>query len=142
MAVRNLTSFSAKVSMLGRTLPARKIRPRIQEVLSRIAVGIIEKTPKDTGRAKGNWQYSYDGPVTSEVGTPGTKGVKDSWRGPDSQAAALLFVLGIASPYVRVFFANPVPYAEFLEKGTSTQAPNGMLKVTVEEVRSWLVSFR
>ena len=41
-------------------------------------------------------------------------------------------------PYKVVFISNNVDYIEFLEEGSSKQAPNGMVAVTVEELRVWM----
>jgi len=79
------------------------------------------KTPVDTGRARGNWQLTIDDPAVLE---------KYSDR-PIEEGMATLKTLGI---FQVVFITNNVPYIVYLEKGSSSQAPNGMVEITLQEL--------
>ncbi len=87
----------------------------------------ILKTPVDTGRARGNWMM--------EVGKP-AEGTAES---TDSSGAGT--VTAIASRIrairfgVRSFIVNNLPYIRKLEYGHSKQAPAGMVRTTVAELK-------
>lgn len=72
---------------------------------------IVTRTPVDTGRLRGNWQAGINSPADS---------------GGDSAIGAL--TLGDT-----VFITNNLPYAQVIESGSSKQAPNGMVAVTITE---------
>lgn len=86
---------------------------------------IILKTPVDRGRLRGNWQPQIGSPINEPIE------VFDKNGGPT--VAKVNDVVSKAR-YTDVFFlSNNLPYAEQIENGSSRQAPQGMLKVTVAE---------
>ena len=110
---------------------------------------VIQKTPVDTGHARSNWQVTIGAPATSELG--GTS--------PPNIAAAVASLASLGAFQV-VYIANSVPYILILEEGQfvppdpgpssdpragrsgrvlvsggfSTQAPQGIVAVTVAEL--------
>lgn len=103
-----------KVNEFGRALGL--------EVLSRL----IRKTPVDTGHARGNWFAQPKRASTDEVDgrTAGTA---------LTEGAAEIDVWDITR--AEMHLTNNVPYIERLEDGWSGQAPNGMAKTTIVEVK-------
>lgn len=90
---------------------------------------LVERTPVDTGRARGNWQVTLgdhlpDGPV-DRLDPDGSGAI-----GQGSQAIA---VVRRGEP---IWISNHLAYIEELEHGTSEQAPEGMLAVTMTELES------
>lgn len=83
---------------------------------------MIARTPVDTGRARANWNTTTGSPDQS---------VSDS-TSPKS-GAGVIAAADFAGGDV-VFIANGVPYMEFLEDGSSKQAPNGMIALTMAEM--------
>lgn len=86
---------------------------------------VIKRTPVDTGRARGNWQ--------TDVGRmPDGVTERDDKSGAAASKETIIntadFKLG--QP---IFLINNLPYIRRLEDGSSTQAPAGMVKVTVNE---------
>lgn len=81
---------------------------------------IISLTPLDTGRLRGNWQTTLNKPAKSEV-VDGN---------PTSEALSVTKQANIKDA---VFMANNLPYAGVIEEGSSTQAPQGMVKITVDK---------
>lgn len=82
---------------------------------------LIKATPVDTGRAKANWQISFD---TPETGT--TEDIDKTRKGGIStkslsRGAAVLD--GNKQKYPTVWISNNLPYILVLNEGTSTQAP-------------------
>lgn len=110
------------------------IRGLTLEVLSRI----VQRTPVDTGRAAGNWNVSQDEPDFS---------VEDA---PSRQVPGEADVHAVRAGG-ETYIVNGVPYIEALEYGLypnppaagtgktaggfSTQAPQGMVRVTVAEIQ-------
>lgn len=79
---------------------------------------IIQRSPVDTGRFRGNNIVSIGSPVyvnTNEVDPSGGETIR---RGGA--------VLSGLKPYTQVFIQNSLPYAERLENGHSSQAPAGI----------------
>jgi hypothetical protein len=87
---------------------------------------LVDRTPVDTGRARGGWQV--------EVGTkPDTPTGQIDPAGEATKARGGIAIARSEAGDV-VFITNVVEYIEYLEHGHSQQAPNGMLEVTVNEL--------
>jgi len=89
---------------------------------------IVKRTPVDTGRLRANWQ--------SEINSPPTGTAKDTDKGggktiKDAKNKTFKAKLGDS-----IFLVNNLPYAKVIEDGSSTQAPAGMVKVTVAEFQA------
>lgn len=85
---------------------------------------IVEKTPVDTGRARGNWNISIgadDTEVKENQTTPQYQNEKDfpKVKGDES-----------------IFISNNLPYIKKLEFGSSKQAPQGMVGVTMAGIKN------
>ena len=107
---------------------------------------IVMKTPVDTGRARANWAASVGKYVTYQI-----EGSDRDGTATLSQAAD-----GVMSWNCQgsMFLSNNVPYIGVLEYGSfpdpsggsktmggfSTQAPQGMVRITVEEMIQWVAS--
>lgn len=85
---------------------------------------VIESTPVDTGRLRGNWQATINTPATAAID-------RDDASGSLALAQA---VANLGSLVDVVWFTNNLPYAESIEYGHSRQAPEGMLR---RHVASW-----
>ena len=87
---------------------------------------LLQKTPVDTGHARGNWFVGDGEPVRAQVegrtaGTAATEG----------QGVIGGFDIRVNDLHL----TNTVPYIERLEDGWSGQAPQGMAKQTVAELK-------
>lgn len=82
---------------------------------------IILKTPIDQGRARGNWQASIGKPKIGEIDRLGA-------NASIGEVASVSQTVKIGQVF---FLSNNLPYIKRLEEGSSTQAPSGMLAVTV-----------
>lgn len=105
----------------------RAVRALALETLSRL----VQKTPVDTGRARGNWNVALDA-VDGSVseGNNDRGGGATIARGGAQMAGADVWG-GQA-----IVIANGVDYVVQLEHGSSRQAPSGMVAVTVGEMRA------
>lgn len=77
------------------------------------------------GRARGNWQVTFEAPATSAIDKIDPSGARTIAIGAD--------VLGDAKAGKTIFLVNNLPYSERLETGWSKQAPAGIVNVTVAE---------
>ena len=86
---------------------------------------VVERTPVDTGRAKGNWQPSVNAQLEGalEEVDPGGATVMSKI---ESEIAG-------TQPGDMIFLVNNLPYIIRLEEGDSTQAPQGMVAITLLE---------
>jgi len=93
---------------------------------------IVRRTPVDTGNARGNWQLS----LTSIPGNviPNTTSVS---RSPVAEAAPVLQRGGrFADLFSQIFIVNNAEYISFLEDGSSQQAPQGMVALSISELEN------
>lgn len=120
----DLTRFCQKADLDLKTV----IRKITLEAFKRI----ISRTPVDTGMARGNWIVSAGAPVTFQV-TAGDK------SGSATLTAATNGTLSW-SCQGSLFMVNNLPYIGTLEYGSSTQAPGGMVRLTLAEMQAWAAS--
>lgn len=102
---------------------APEMTAKVQRALALEALrGVVLMTPVDTGRARGNWQVTHDTPASGELDVEDKGG-----RATIAKGAAEVARI---RPYEFTWLANNLPYIESLEKGSSKQAPLGMVGVT------------
>jgi len=82
---------------------------------------IIKRSPVDTGRFRGNWQFTFAAPAMGQV---------SSTTAPNGEL--MQAVKNWQSGY-EFYMTNNLPYGERLEYGWSKQAPQGMVRVTLVE---------
>lgn len=86
---------------------------------------VIHRTPVDTGRARGNWACAIDGYSASATGKLD--------KGGTTTIGNVSKVVGSARAGQVIYLTNTMPYIMPLENGSSKQAPNGMVTVTLTE---------
>jgi len=87
-----------------------------------VFTSIIERTPVDTGRARGNWQTS------TNARPRGTLPIRSANKAvAEANLSALTYTLADT-----IYFANNLPYIQRLEDGWSQQAPAGMVQVSLD----------
>ena len=117
----------------------RKMDLAVRKIALEMFRKIILKSPVDTGRFRGNWQLAI-GSVPE-----GTLELDDK-TGTATIAKGAATVMGINAGDT-LYFANNLPYARRLEEGGymagpkvvnghSSQAPNGMVALTIQEFQS------
>lgn len=138
----DLDQFNKELDEFMEDIPKQVVQLQKKVVLEALR-RIVLRTPVDTGRARGNWQVTI---------AKAASGIVDNYEKVDSPekrdqppgldvAGDEVIKKGLAAisnlpPYQVVYIANNLEYIEFLEEGSSEQAPpGGMVKVTVEELR-------
>lgn len=108
-------------------------REEVPKALRRFALDalnrIIKRTPVDTGRARGGWlPFAEDQGLPVDIGsTIGGEGVAIG-RGEGSWKE------GREGDVIYIEIINRVPYIIFLEYGSSKQAANGMVRITMMQM--------
>ena len=95
----------------------KKMTKVVRAVVLQMGNSVILRSPVDTGRFRGNWYSSLNEPINS-VDTDG--------EGLNTTVAKI----DVGDIF---YFINNLPYAEKLEFGSSDQAPQGMVRLTIEE---------
>jgi Tfp pilus assembly protein FimT len=128
---RSLQKFQREISEY-----ARKVPDKITELQKKLVLEalrrIVLSTPVDTGRARGNWQVTLGTPAEGKLETTDQNGSDTIQKG--------VAVLDGLPPFQCVWISNNLEYIEFLEDGSSQQAPHGMVRLTVTQLRMALRS--
>lgn len=121
--------------MSGWSIPIERIAERAGLQLDTVArkvtfdlfSSVVEKSPVDTGRFKGNWNVSRTTPNFS------VSDAANAARGESEARKALSLAAGSV-----VYLSNGLPYARRLEYGWSGQAPAGMVRLSVREFDAYV----
>jgi hypothetical protein len=128
-------SFSADISrFIGKT--EKIVERSIRRICMDLFVKVVEKSPVDKGRFRGNWFLTINTP-SNQGGTGFID--KGKFRDPPDTAnysradsASKGYKIGDAA----IYLTNNLPYAYRLETGYSKQAPSGMARLSVMEIAS------
>lgn len=116
---------------------ADKARGNAEQVVRKVGfemfARVVQRTPVDTGRARGNWQVTLVTPASAVVDRS-DGGKKGSRPSGSLESSALAATEGYSIKVAQtIWITNGLPYAPRLEYGWSSQAPAGMVRVTVAE---------
>jgi len=107
------------------------------EVAAKLALDIdrrlVNRTPRDTGRAARNWVASIRQPITSTLPAPANQGEAGQ---AIAEAAG---VLKQVKPGDVIFIQNNLEYIQALNNGHSPQAPPGFVEA---EIQAALASYQ
>lgn len=92
---------------------------------------VVNMTPVDTGRARGNWFVTLVAPRTDYDWN-----AKDPTGGGTISAGAQ--TINALQDYGAIYLTNNLPYIVPLEKGHSKQAPAGMVRLSFDRVAAGL----
>lgn len=127
-----MSSFAADLTKF-----VKKANGNIDKVVQKVgfdlARGVIKRTPVDTGRARANWQvgetmpaFAIDAKDNTQTGSRAIKSAKDVIK--HIKAGGVFYI------------ANNVEYIRELEYGSSKQAPQGMMRITVKMYHQYLAN--
>jgi len=126
---RALQQFSKKVELSAATLTKR--------VATDLFRRIIEKTPVDTGRARASWNISIGAPNADVQPEGQHQSNADALAAKANEALAGYGVDG-QKHLQPIYITNNLPYIGELEHGSSQQAPQGMVALSLKEVTNTL----
>lgn len=93
--------------------------------------GVVNKSPVDTGRFKGNWSLSI-----GTIDTATTELTDPSGAATINKGATAVSAYAAMQGFPVIHLQNSLPYADELEDGRSGQAPQGVLGLTVLELQA------
>ncbi len=116
---------------------AKKIKGDIGKFHQRVCIEaftrIVRRTAVDTGRARGGWQIEFNKQADGQVD-------EGLWN---TTVRRGLIKLENIPPFSVVHFTNNVEYIFYLEYSRrSPQSPDGMVEITLQELRIWLRSVK
>ena len=125
--------FRADIERLCQELDA-SIPKLIKLIALDIANMVVEGNPVDTGYSRSQWRIGINAPDTTVSGTRprNAKGQYTTITAPQLDITRLSQL----SPNDHVFVTNSVDYVQFLEEGTSQQAPNGFIRLSVAQAEA------
>ena len=94
----------------------------LREIVIELGGSLIRMSPVDTGRFRGNWQFSIAAPAGGTLDATDPTGAETTAR---IVGESIEFRAGTTA-----FIVNNLPYAIPLEYGHSDQAPDGMVRIT------------
>ncbi|ASN67303.1 hypothetical protein 10AX3_4 [uncultured Caudovirales phage] len=94
-----------------------------REVVIEIGTSVIRLSPVDTGRFKGNWQFT--------VGAPSNQSIDTVDKGGHETIANLVAQVSSLEAGQVAYIVNNLVYGVPLEYGHSDQAPAGMVQITL-----------
>lgn len=113
----------------------------VRKVCSDIEAGVVKRTPVDTGRLRANWIASVGNAYEGQVQGTGNPNNEQAIR----NAPGNVWYLTNNLPYAAVaefgLYGKPPGSANGpkTRNGYSTQAPNGMVRITIAAVKSSLM---
>jgi hypothetical protein len=125
------TIYNANLAAAGEVTKSGRVRGGQKLVKLKSAAGLKRSFPNVQGkgyvggRFRANWNVS--------IGAPSTRTTErvDATGGVSITAGAAVIARVVAGP--TIFLTNALPYALALEYGHSTQAPQGMVRLTAVE---------
>lgn len=106
------------------------IEQAVRQTTILLAQGVVLKTPVDTGRARGNWQFGSAAIPTGIIDAVDVSG--------QTVLSKMIGQIGESSVGGITYIANNLPYIERLEDGYSDQAPVGMVRLTITEFKDYV----
>ncbi|WP_259699468.1 HK97 gp10 family phage protein [Pseudomonas fluorescens] len=94
-----------------------------REVVIEIGSSVIRLSPVDTGRFKGNWQFT--------IGSPSNQSLDTADKAGHETIAALVAQVSSLEAGKIAYIVNNLVYGVPLEYGHSAQAPAGMVQITL-----------
>ncbi len=85
---------------------------------------LVQSTPRDTGRAKGDWQVGFD---TAPTGNTDTL----DYSGGLTIAKNTMEIASMNGNYGDIYIVNNLPYIVPLDEGSSEQATNGFVNSSI-----------
>lgn len=124
-----MSTFSVQLDQFVKKTGADADKVVRQSCLS-LLNSVVRRSPVHTGRFRGNWQTTVAMPATGVVAADDKSGGATVDKG--------LRVIGGVKAGQTVWIMNNLPYARRLEDGYSDQAPNGMVRLTVNDFRKYV----
>lgn len=133
MSSTNIKEFTLSIAKAGERLTGELLQDRVTAVAMEATRGVVETTPVDTGRLKGNWQPSVAEPAEGEVER--TDATAEGSAASSPAIPEMLTAMAGWKAGQTIWLHNGVPYATYQENGTERMAGRFMVARTVERLR-------
>ena len=127
----NVDQFNREVAKFTKDFMPRQMVLFHKSIVLDALARLVQKTPVDTGRARGNWQVTINELPTGELKVTGTPPEEGS---PASSRELVPAELIDLQPESVVYVTNNVHYISYLNDGTSRQAPKHFIEETIDEL--------
>lgn len=131
-----MSNFSLDVSKFV-DKATKNAEAKIRAVCLELYSGISYLTPVDTGRAKNNW-FTSIGSASTETTTAtdptGAQGIARS-QADIKAAPGNIFYISNNLPYISKLEFGGYPPGPKIVNGYSSQAPRGMVRVTIDRIQ-------
>ena len=136
-------SFASDLKRYGKKLNLSLDEVAVS-VCSQVVKSVIEKTPVDKGGAKSNWVATINKPYSGLVKSKDATGSIAIGKGLTvaKQASGNIFYLTNNLSYIRKLEYGGYSSGPKIVGGFSTQAPNGMVRITMQNIKSNLKKFK
>jgi hypothetical protein len=114
----SVASFNVDLNKFAKSMDI-ELETVVRKLAFEVYKGVTQKTPVDTGRAKANWMLGY-GSINSTITNNTTFTLVQPPKGSGKRP---------------IYITNNLPYISKLENGSSKQAPNGMVNLTMLTVQ-------
>ncbi|MBH3360447.1 HK97 gp10 family phage protein [Pseudomonas guariconensis] len=119
-------SFSTQLQQFAETAK-EAMDLTFRDVVFFVGQRLVTMSPIDTGRFRSNWQLTAGAPAVGEI---------EEIQSADETLDRLFLAAGDLSAGEVAYIVNNLPYAVPLEYGHSTQAPAGMVRVTIADFQN------
>jgi hypothetical protein len=128
----NVAQFNKALEVAAKKLIDEEVLDLIKAVCLETFRRIVDRTPIDTGRARGNWQVEINKQAATTIIDP------NLWDEVFERGAKIIETM---PPFSVVHITNNVEYVYYLEYvRRSQQHPEGMVEITLQEMTVWLRS--
>lgn len=126
----SLKDLSKKMERLSRAIPVN-VKRGLKETVLVIDQALVTSTPVDTGRARANWIVGT-GPSTAAIDAyfPGKGGATAAANAEAALQQARDFLDG--ADVSVIYISNNLEYIQYLNEGSSAQAPAGFIEAAVD----------
>ncbi len=125
----NIDEFNISLKQ-GIKMTVKQVEDDIKKTAFEILKSVVEMSPVDTGAFRGNWQIGIVKPELMTLSITDKTGTATIAKG---FAEINKVTLGDS-----IYINNNLPYARRLENGYSNQASQGMVAVTLANIRTAL----
>lgn len=120
-----MSTFAVDIKSFVEKVKGREVA-FLQKLLIEIDSGVVYMTPVDEGRARGNWNVGINNvDFTDQENETNAQSVINR---------AMEVIKRVAIGDI-IYISNNVEYIKFLEDGSSEQAPNGMVALTLQRLQ-------
>jgi len=105
----------------------------VRKIALRILSGVVQRSPVDTGRLRGNWLVGIDSSPTKKKEVKGTKGEMSAYVNTTEGKKLSASKLKKIPRYISI--KNNLPYAVPIEQGHGGRNPGVMVAATMAKLK-------